>query len=493
MQNPAPTGVQKWRYPAVLVVIFMVASAAALRFHDLAAKTFWFDEGVSVGIARLNAYNFLRILWRREANMSLYYLLLRVWLHLGSSQGFIRSLSVIFALATIPVLYYLGARLFDSRTGLFAAALLTVNAYHIRYSQEARSYSLMVLLCTLSCFYFLEYLQEPSPKNRIVYVVFSALAVYAHFYSLLLIVSHWLSLRFLTQEDIPAGLDKAWKQIGIAVAPILLFVATTGAGPLRWIPRPGPRELWEFASLLTGSGGAWLVVAYTSAIGVVLSSTLMQPWNHRLPWEVWRYRFLAVWLFFPPLFVVILSQAKPLFLPRYFIFCLPALLLLAAVAISKIRPVWLALLPLFLFVALSLRGTRSYYQQDFDSERDDWRSASRYILANERTGDAMLFHVPMGRMPYEYYHSLSSGPAPQVLYPYHGSQITFLDFVEKPDYTKIAQALPQYPRVWLVISHAETPAGLDHVATTLDSLVRQSYSLSEEREFHGIYIRLYQK
>src|SRR5271167_1006990 len=136
MQYPAPTGSLKWRYPAVLVVIFMVASATALRFHDLAAKTFWFDEGVSVGIARLDAYNFLRILWRREANMSLYYLLLRLWLHLGNGEAFIRSLSVIFALATIPVLYYLGARLFDSRTGLFAAALLTVNAYHIRYSQE---------------------------------------------------------------------------------------------------------------------------------------------------------------------------------------------------------------------------------------------------------------------------------------------------------------------------------------------------------------------
>ena len=27
--------------------------AAVLRFHALAARTFWFDEGVSIGIARL--------------------------------------------------------------------------------------------------------------------------------------------------------------------------------------------------------------------------------------------------------------------------------------------------------------------------------------------------------------------------------------------------------------------------------------------------------
>jgi hypothetical protein len=65
---------------------------ALLRFHALAAKTFWFDEGVSVGIAGLDWYNFVRILWRREANMSLYYLLLRPWLHFGNSESFVRSL-----------------------------------------------------------------------------------------------------------------------------------------------------------------------------------------------------------------------------------------------------------------------------------------------------------------------------------------------------------------------------------------------------------------
>src|ERR1700733_3288624 len=151
---PSPRGSTSALDLSLLAVITGVA--AALRFHSLATKSFWFDEGVSVAIARLDWYNFARILWRREANMSLYYLLFRGWLHFGRSEFFVRSLSVCFAVASIPVIYLLGRRLFDARVGLLAAALLAVNAYHVQYSQDARSYSLMVFLCSLSSLYFLK-------------------------------------------------------------------------------------------------------------------------------------------------------------------------------------------------------------------------------------------------------------------------------------------------------------------------------------------------
>ena len=153
--------------PLELSLLVLIAGlAAVLRFHSLAAKSFWFDEGVSVAIARLDWYNFARILWRREANMSLYYFLLHFWLYFGGSEFFVRALSVLFAVASVPVIYLLGRRLFDSRVGLIAAALMAVNAYHVQYSQDARSYSLMVLLCLLSSLYFLKCLERavaPQP------------------------------------------------------------------------------------------------------------------------------------------------------------------------------------------------------------------------------------------------------------------------------------------------------------------------------------------
>ena len=82
--TPSP---QEASSPFELVLLALItAVAAALRFHSLAAKSFWFDEGVSVAIARLDWYNFVRILWRREANMSLYYLFLRSGLTLEEAS-----------------------------------------------------------------------------------------------------------------------------------------------------------------------------------------------------------------------------------------------------------------------------------------------------------------------------------------------------------------------------------------------------------------------
>lgn len=489
MDQPSPS--QRTILAAMLLAI--TVCAAALRFHLLGAKTFWFDEGVSVTIARLDAYNFLRILWRREANMSLYYALLRAWLWMGNSEFFIRSLSVLFAIASIPAIYALGRRLFDSQTGLIAAALLAVNAFDVCYSQEARSYSLMVLLCILSSFYFVKTLDAPSLRNRMAYVTCSALAVYAHFYSLLLVVAQWLSLRYTrrapSSANSPRISTKAWKVLAICVAPVLLFVATTGAGPLRWIPRPGAKDLWNFGLLLSGHDGIVLLLlcAFSALLG---ASPALRKNLARAPWTI---HFLLVWLLFPILLVLALSIFRPLFLPRYFIFCLPALLLLMASGFTRIRSPWLRAPLLILCLALSLQGTSNYYNRDFDNERDDWRSASRYILQHAQPGDAILFHVPMGRMPYEYYLSLSKRPTtPTVLYPYHGPRMTFLDFVEKPDYVHISGELPQYRRLWVVISHAETPSGLDHVAASLLSLAETSHRRAQPMEFKGIDVFLYQ-
>jgi uncharacterized membrane protein len=220
----------------------IIAIAAALRFYLLGAKIFWFDECVGVEIARLDWFNFVRILWRREANMALYYVFLRPWLHLGDTPVFIRSLSVIFGLATIPALYLLGRRLFDSRTGIIATVLLALNAYHIRYSQEARSYALTVLLCVLSSLFFVESLENPSRRARLGHILTSSLAVYAHFFATLLILAQYLSLRFLDGAKTPDVIRKNWRWIGVGVLPVAIFVVTTGAGPLSWINRSSVRS-----------------------------------------------------------------------------------------------------------------------------------------------------------------------------------------------------------------------------------------------------------
>jgi mannosyltransferase len=473
----------------------ITAVAAALRFHSLAAKSFWFDEGVSVAIARLDWYNFARILWRREANMSLYYLLLHFWLRFGGSEFFVRSLSVFVAIAAVPVIYLLGRRLFDRQVGLVAAALLAVNAYHVQYSQDARSYSLMVLLCLLSSLYFLKCLSEPSRRNRAAYIVSSVLAVYAQFFSLLLVGAQWLSLRMLDRGRVPRQTRNDWRWIALLTSPVLAFVVTTGTGPLRWVQRPGLKDVWVFALHLAGNGGPWLLLAYVASCLAALLPVWRTLSLRRAPWDVWRYRFLLYWLVFPIALTLALSLVKPLFVPRYFIFCLPALLLLVACGVARLRPVLMAP-ALLLFLILSFSGTIGSYQNDMDIQRDDWRSATRYLLNHAQSGDALLFHVPMGRMPYEFYDSVLGGTptAPTVLYPHHDDRLTFLDFVEKPNDAQLEGLLPQHARAWLVLTYAETQSGTpDARSIELTKLLGKFYPTVEQHEFPGIEILLYSR
>src|SRR5436309_2114673 len=122
--------------------------------------------------------------------MLLYYLLLRTWVHLGSSEFVVRLLSVIFGVAAVPMVYLLGRDLFSRATGMIAAALLAVHAFHIYFSQEARSYALLVLLLIVSAYFFARLAASPERRlYRLGYPVASAPAFYAHLFALLVIAS----------------------------------------------------------------------------------------------------------------------------------------------------------------------------------------------------------------------------------------------------------------------------------------------------------------
>jgi len=190
----------------------------------------------------------------------------------------------------------------------------------------------------------------------------------------------------------------------------------------------------------------------------------------------------------------VLSIARPLFVPRYFFLCLPALCLLAANGLTRLKTPLLAP-ALVLFIGLSLRGDLSYYRNDFDIKRDDWRAATEYLRVTASANDAIMFHVAMARMPYEYYKSLDRDVStfPEVVYPNHGSGITFRDFVERPDYDHVAQELSRHTRVWLVVAHATNGTTMDATASALARLAAHDRVLERDNSFGvGLGILLFE-
>jgi mannosyltransferase len=511
-----------WTRVSVLTLALLAAAGAGLRFLFLARKPFWFDECFSVEAARLSWHDFLRLLWWREANMSLYYLLLRGWLQVGSTPGlnlgfspfFIRSLSVLCSLATLPAIFWLGSKLFDRRVGLIAAALMACNAYSIRYAQEARSYSLFVLLATLSSGFFVACVREPSPSERTrrSYVLASVLGVYAHLYALLLVVAQWLSWRGIEgrQESVsrvatmPAtrltAMRRTWIWIGLATLPLMAFVVKTGAGPIRWIQRPGVHDLLDYAERLAGNNGLPLLLLYAAACLASIMPLRRPLFRLGAGWEVWRLQFLLIWLLFPLALTVTLSLARPVFLARYLVFCLPALILMAAAGLANLRKAWMMFICLATMLLFSLQGTFSYYDHDFDLERDGSEAATNYIYDHAQPGDAILFHIAEARVPYEFFSSRraanlqgSRAPGPEIIFPRHGDHLDYRDVTGKPTFEFLRSMPDQYARIWVVLMSNGSPGHPDATTQMIEQTLAESFSRIERTQFPQVEVRLQRK
>jgi len=403
---------------------------------------------------------------------------------------------VILSLAAIVALYFLARLLFGARVALFAGVLAAVHAFLIRYAQEARSYSLAIFLVTLSCFFFVRKVQQSEAKKSTGYILTSALAVYSHFFSLLVILAQWLALQFLPQEN-PARREfhRAWKILALAILPLIVFIASRGAGPIAWITRPNLSSLHEFFLFLSGNGGNVLLIAYAILALIALAIPIFQ--RAQLPsFEIWGILFGFSWLIVPIAVTLIFSLARPVFLPRYLVICVPALLLITSAALVRLRSHWLQIGVLLLLIGFSVRGVQSYYRSDFDLSREDWRAATAYILSHTEKGDGVVFHAALGRMPFAYYTARggASGPKPEVAFPNSGPKITYTDFVANTKKAPIDEIAMAHARIWLVLAHNKLSGNrLDDVTVKLEEALARQFRCMQQTQFPEIQVLLYSR
>jgi mannosyltransferase len=209
-----------------LFVLLDVLLAALLSILYIGDDSLWLDEGISIAIAGQNLSSLFETL-EAETYQVLYYVLLHFWLRLGDSEAFIRTLSALFAVATIPVAYALGSRLFDTKTGLIAALLLSLHPLLIDYAQEVRGYTLYVFLITAAAYAFVRAIEEGRTVAWIAYVLLGSLAVYTHLFASLVLFAHAASLVFLRRESLP------WRSLVLSGAGFLILLLPLAVLTLR--------------------------------------------------------------------------------------------------------------------------------------------------------------------------------------------------------------------------------------------------------------------
>ncbi len=131
-----------WSQSTLLVVALVGLSTvvgAALRWHEIDASL-WLDEALTHEGASQSI--FVAIAHRLYP---LYYVLANLALRFDDTETALRFPSFVAGVLTIPAIYVLGSLAGGRYVGLVSALLLSFNVYHIRYSQEARFYALVML------------------------------------------------------------------------------------------------------------------------------------------------------------------------------------------------------------------------------------------------------------------------------------------------------------------------------------------------------------
>jgi hypothetical protein len=198
--------------------------AAILRFSTLHLQSFWFDEAVTVRLIRGSFGHMLSSIGGSESTPPLYYALAWVWSRVfGHGEVGLRSLSALAGTLFVVVAYFAGKELASRRVAVVIAALAAINPLLIWYSQEARSYSLLVLFAGLSFLYFARQLHDQRDRTLVLWTLASALAIATHYFAAFLVVPEavWLLLSARDRRR-PALAVLALVAVGAALLPLLL-------------------------------------------------------------------------------------------------------------------------------------------------------------------------------------------------------------------------------------------------------------------------------
>lgn len=319
---------------AVVALLALMGASALLRLDGL-QFSLWSDEGISVGIATHPLADIPALL-RQDGSPPLYYLLLHLWTEaFGSSVQALRSLSLMLAVAAVPVSLWAGRSLFGARAGWVAAVLAAASPYLTSQGREARMYSLLVVLGLATVATFLHAFARGRRGWIPAFVISLVLVLYTHNWGLFLALGTAVAAGYcvLARPDRRRALGDALAAFG-AVAllylpwvPTLLYQADHTGAP--WARSPSGGDLVSAVTGVLGGPEVALLLA-VAFVPLALDATR----RRRAP-EGITVGALVAMLVVTVAASWVSSQVVPAWSARYFGIYLPILMLLAAPALAR--------------------------------------------------------------------------------------------------------------------------------------------------------------
>ncbi|MCM8775981.1 MAG: glycosyltransferase family 39 protein, partial [Candidatus Omnitrophica bacterium] len=383
--------------PYFCFVAGIIGIALVLRLVGL-NRGIWFDEYRAVGIISIQTWLPPLEIFRFYDHPPLYFVLLKLWSHINSSEPFLRLLSVLCGMGTLIILMR-WMKQYCRQAALIAGLCCATFPMMLRYSQEIRNYPLLLFATALSFFYATHLVAKPHRLLSYLKLLMSfILLVSTHAVGIMVLPSVFFYMYL--NPSLRKNINPAYVAFLVTI-PLLIFVVTffvfmqnTIKQPDTWWIPPASLTfigyqvkrlfgLWPLTHCVTDyfPAAKSFVLPFLALSGVFFS--IFGDWKRSFP------LFAAAFFYWLTL-IVFSNLVLPIFLAMT---ALPGLIpfigfLGVHISTIQIRKVKIAaVLILMLFCAVSVRG----WVRSADLCYDRSKNIVHLLNVRHRPGDIIIF------------------------------------------------------------------------------------------------------
>lgn len=321
-----------WGFVGILISIYIV-----LSLWHITKGTIWFDEAFSAYIIHFNFLDIARYT-ATDVHPPLFYWLLRIWASLfGHTDIALRSMSIFFGIIAALFGFLLVRRQFGRQSALTGLAVLTLSPLFIRYSQEARMYTLASAIVLAATYVLVKATETGRRSQWVLYGVLVAAGMWTHYFTALAWIAHWLwrlvvyyQKKFRGKKLVRAFFSKNWI-IAYALAvglflpwiPAMYFQLSSVQTNGFWITAVGLDTVTNYFGTLVyflehDHVTGWLSLALL-VMAIVIILLAVRSYRHGNPDFRRNYLLVLMIAAVPPilLFIASLPPLKPSFVERY--------------------------------------------------------------------------------------------------------------------------------------------------------------------------------
>ena len=414
------------------ILLSIIAVGAVLRLYHLDTFDIWRDEAQTVFLARHSfPAGIVNALLHADVSPPLYYFLLHFWDQILASDWGLRFFSVIFGMVTIPLLYWVGLRLFDEEVAFLAALAGALSPHHIVVSRSVRMYTILPLISLLALYAVHRFVTAPTKGNRswlrsttwwgIVFLL--TFVLYTHNVSVFLVLSlnAFFAWEMVWRKDSRRLL---WPWIAAQLLVALLYLPwvpalfqqlrSQGAVMGPWLPRQSRlSNVVRLFNELTGLAWPgsrpwlWMAVCALGTLTVRFRRALVALYLRLSP-----SLNIVLFCFFGPILLAALATPRSIgMIPSYVTLgAFPAMCYLVARGVSTARPRPLALALLLALCAVWIQTVSVTYMR----RTSNMREIAAYLWEQAGSEDIIVIAPDYLASSFNYYFP---GSQKQVAFP----------------------------------------------------------------------------